>query len=249
MPFGLKNAPATFQRLMNSVLAEYIGRFCYVYLDDIIIFSTSLEEHLDSLRKIFIKLKEANLKVQLEKSEFFQKEITYLGHIVSTDGIKPNPEKIEVVQKYDIPKTPKQIKQFLGLCGYYRKFIRDFAKIAKPMTTYLKKGRKVDYHNKDYINSFEKLKLLLTSDPVLKYPDFKKTFTLTTDASNFALGAVLSQDGHPICFSSRTLNDHETNYSVIEKELLAIVWQQNILDHIFSVKNSLSKLITNHYSG
>lgn len=224
MPFGLKNAPATFQRLMNSVLAEFLGNSCLVYLDDIIIFSTSLEEHILSIRKIFERLQTVNLKIQLDKSEFLKKETEFLGHIVTTEGIKPNPNKIETILKYKIPKTTKEIKSFLGITGYYRKFIKDYSKIAKPMTIYLKKGSKINEKDPDYIKSFEDLKTLITSDPILIFPDFNKKFILTTDASNYAIGAVLSQEGHPISFASRTLNDHETNYSTIEKELLAIVW-------------------------
>lgn len=224
MPFGLKTAPATFQRLMNNVLKEYINKICLVYLDDIIIYSTSLQEHLDSLRKIFTRLSEANLKVQLDKSEFLKRETEFLGHVVTQEGIKPNPQKIICVQNFPIPKNAKQIKQFLGLTGYYRRFIRDYSRIAKPITKYLKKDAKLDINDPEYLNSIETLKRLLTTEPILKYPDLSKTFIITTDASNYALGAILSQDDHPICFASRTLNDHEQNYSTIEKELLAIVW-------------------------
>lgn len=224
MPFGLKNAPSTFQRLMNSVLKEYIGKICYVYLDDVIIFSTSKEEHFDSIQKILKRFQEANLKVQVDKSEFMKQETEFLGHIVTTNGVKPNPNKVEAIVKFPIPRTNKEIKSFLGLVGYYRKFIRDFAKIAKPMTKFLKKDKHVNVHDSEFVNAFNKLKLLITSDPILRYPDFSKVFTLTTDASNFALGAVLSQEGRPTCYASRTLNEHECNYSTIEKELLAIVW-------------------------
>lgn len=224
MPFGLKNAPATFQRLMNSVLAEFIGKICFVYLDDIIIFSTSLDEHIVSIEKVLKKLKEVNLKIQIDKSEFLKKETEFLGHIITTEGIKPNPNKVSVIKNFPIPKTTKEIKQFLGLVGYYRKFIKDFANIAKPMTTYLKKDNRIDVNNKSYIESFNKLKTLIMSDPILKYPNFNKKFVLTTDASNVAIGAVLSQENHPLCYASRTLNEHETRYSTIEKELLAIIW-------------------------
>lgn len=224
MPFGLKNAPATFQRLMNAVLKDYIGKICYVYLDDIIIFSTSKEEHFDSLRKILKRLQDANLKIQLDKSEFLKQETEFLGHIVTTSGIKPNPLKTEAIHKFPIPKTPKQIKSFLGLVGFYRKFIKDFARIAKPMTICLKKDRRIDVNDPEYQAAFNKLKLLVTTDPILVYPDFKKKFVLTTDASNFAIGAVLSQDNRAVCYASRTLNEHEVKYSTIEKELLAIVW-------------------------
>lgn len=261
MPFGLKTAPATFQRLMNYVLKEYINKICLVYLDDIIIFSASIEEHIDSLNKIFKRLEEAKLMIQLDKSEFMKKETEFLGHIVTLDGIRPNPKKIECVKNFPIPKTPRQIKQFLGLSGYYRKFIKDYSKVAKPMTKYLKKNVKLKIDNPEYVQSFETLKRLLINEPILIYPEFNKTFTLTTDASQFALGAVLSQDGRPVCYASRTLNEHEIHYSTIEKELLAIVWATKYFrpyifgrkfiietDHkplqwLFSIKEPNSKLV------
>ena len=228
MPFGLKNAPATFQRLINFVLRDYINKICLVYLDDIIILGTSLQEHIENIRKVFSKLKEHNLKIQIDKSEFLKKEVAYLGHIVSSEGVKPNPSKIQAVKEFPIPKTPKEIKTYLGLLGYYRKFIPDFAKLTKPMTKCLKKGNKVDIKNVEYQDSFEKSKNLLINAPILQYPDFTKQFIITTDASNFALGAVLSQniDGKdmPIAYASRTLNEHEINYSTTEKKLLGIVW-------------------------
>lgn len=224
MPFGLKNAPATFQRLMNTVLDGLIGKNCLVYLDDIVVFSTSLQEHMTSLEEVFKRLSEANLKIQLDKCEFMQKETEFLGHVITPDGIKPNPNKIKAITDYPIPKTEKEIKQFLGLAGFYRKFIQNFSKITKPLTQCLKKGNKINHLDKDYINAVETIKLLITKEPILAYPNYEKQFTLTTDASNTALGAVLSQNSHPICFASRTLNTHETNYSATEKELLAIVW-------------------------
>lgn len=228
MPFGLKNAPATFQRLMNFVLRDYINKICLVYLDDIIILGTSLQEHIQNIRKIFSKLKEHNLKLQLDKSEFLQKEVAYLGHVVSSEGVKPNPAKIQAVQDFPIPKTPKEIKTYLGLLGYYRKFIPNFSKLTKPLTQCLKKGNKIDTTDKTYRDSFEHSKTLLINAPILQYPDFTKQFILTTDASNYALGAVLSQKVNgkdlPIAYASRTLNDHEINYSTTEKELLSIVW-------------------------
>lgn len=224
MPFGLKNAPASFQRMMNEVLHDFINIICIVYLDDILVFSTSLQEHIDSLRKIFMRLSKFNLKVQIDKCNFFQRESEYLGHIITPDGIRPNPAKIDVIQKVPIPKTIKHIRSFLGLTGFYRKFIKDYGRIALPMIKYLKKDAKIDTKNPEYIDSFNKLKTLVAQSPVLAYPDWDKLFVLTTDASNAALGAVLSQNGHPIAYSSRTLNKHECNYSAIEKELLAIVW-------------------------
>lgn len=227
MPFGLKNAPATFQRLMNSVLRGYINNICVVYLDDILIFSTSLEEHKNNVQLVFNRLRENNLKIEIDKCKFFAKSTEYLGHIMTTEGFKPNPNKIEAIQKLKLPETAKQIKSFLGATGYYRKFIKDYAKIAFGMTKYLKKGARINTKDPQYMDAFYKLKRLLTEEPILRYPDFNKKFKVTTDASNFAIGAVLSQDGHPICYASRTLNEHEKKYSTAEKELLAIVWAVN----------------------
>lgn len=192
MPMGLKNSPSTFQRVMDNVLRDLQNTICLVYLDDIIVFSTSLQEHMVNLQKVFQRLRESNFKIQLDKSEFLKLETAYLGHIISKDGIKPNPDKISAIQNYPLPKTATEIKRFLGLLGYYRKFIPDFARITKPMTQCLKKGSKITL-DQSYVESFEKCKTLLVNDPILQYPDFAKEFILTTDASDLAIGAVLSQ--------------------------------------------------------
>lgn len=224
MPFGLRNAPATFQRLINNVLKEYIGSICLVYLDDILIFSTSIEEHLEAIDKILNRLTHANLKLQVDKCTFLAKQTEFLGHVVTPEGIKPNPEKLKTIDKIALPKTQKGIKSFLGITGYYRRFIKDYSRVAHHLIKYLKQGTKININDKDYKASFEKLKTLLKNDPILIHPDFNKTFTLVTDASNFALGAALMQGNKVVSFASRTLNGHEKNYSTIEKELLAIVW-------------------------
>lgn len=264
MPFGLKNAPATFQRIMDSILRGIQNEKCLVYLDDIIIFSTSLQEHIQNLKSVFQRLRESNFKIQLDKSEFLRKEVAYLGHIVTPDGVKPNPDKIVAIKNYPIPKTTKQIKGFLGLLGYYRRFINNFAKLTKPLTKCLKKGAKI-VHNDEFLSCFETCRNLLINEPILQYPDFSKPFNLTTDASNVAIGAVLSQGpiggDLPVAFASRTLNDSEQNLSVIERELLAIVWATKyfkayifgrkfnvITDHkplqwLFSLKDPNSKLL------
>ncbi|CAH2014093.1 unnamed protein product [Acanthoscelides obtectus] len=265
MPFGLKNAPATFQRVMDNILRGIQNEKCLVYLDDIIIFSTSLQEHISRLREVFERLRQSNFKIQLDKSEFLRKEVSYLGHVVTADGVKPNPDKIKAITEFKIPKTKKQIKGFLGLLGYYRKFIKDFAKITKPLTIRLKKDAIINPNDADYIKCFELCKTLLTNDPILQYPDFSQPFLITTDASNYAIGAILSQgklgSDLPIAYASRTLSDSETKYSTTEKELLSIVYAVKyfrpyifgrkftiVTDHkslqwLFSVRDASSKLL------
>jgi transposase InsO family protein len=264
MPFGLKNAPATLQRIMDNILRGIQNEKCLVYLDDIIIFSTSLKEHIENLKSVFERLKQTNFKIQLDKSEFLRKEVNYLGHVITPNGVKPNPDKIHAVKNYPIPKNQKQIKSFLGLLGYYRKFIKDFAKITKPLTQCLKKDSKVE-HTNEFVDCFNLCKNLLINDPILQYPDFEKPFNLTCDSSNYAMGAILSQgpigSDLPVAYASRTLNEHEINYSVIEKELLSIVWSTKFFrpylygrkfkilsDHkplqwLFSLKEPNSKLV------
>lgn len=247
MPMGLKNSPSTFQRVMDNVLRGLQNEVCLVYLDDIVVFSTSLQEHIINLEKVFKKLRESNFKIQMDKSEFLKLETEFLGHVICKDGVKPNPDKIAAIQRYPLPKTTTEIKRFLGLLGYYRKFIPNFAKLTKPLTQCLKKGSKITLdHN--YVSCFEHCKTLLTNDPILQYPDFSKEFLLTTDASNVAIGAVLSQgiigSDKPIAYASRTLNSSELNYSTIEKELLAIVWATKYFrPYLFGRK---FKIITDH---
>lgn len=224
MTFGLKNAPATFQRLMNTVLMQNLGTDCFVYLDDIVIFGKSLKDHNDKLCRIFKALRQHNLKLQPDKCEFLRKEVAYLGHIISDKGVEPNPEKIQAVVDRKEPRNPKDIKSFLGLTGYYRRFIPNYAQLAKPLTSLLKKDTIFKFDEKCK-ESFLKLKQFLISKPILQYPDFSKPFVLTTDASNEAIGSILSQGEHdlPIAYYSATLNNAERNYSTTEKELLAIV--------------------------
>ena len=227
MPFGLKNAPPTFQRLMNRGLQGLIGNNCFVYIDDIVVFGRTLEEHNKNLKILFERLRQCGLKLQPDKCEYLKPELEYLGHIISSDGVQPNPKRIDKVKNYPVPKNPKEIKQFLGLCGYYRKFIQNFARIAKPLNQLLRKDKGFQWTNDQQV-AFETLCNALTTQPLLQYPDWTEPFVLTTDASNYALGAVLSQGpigkDKPIAYASRTLNDAETRYTTTEKELLAIVW-------------------------
>lgn len=248
MPFGLKNAPSTFQRTMENVLRGLINEICVVYMDDIVIFSTSLQEHITNTEIVFQRLREANFKIQLDKSEFLKRETAYLGHIITPEGIKPNPDKVYAIKNFPIPRTTKEIKSFLGLVGYYRKFIPNFSKLTKPFTACLKKGSKINIDDPKYINAFKITQEILMNDPILSYPDFEKEFNITTDASQYAIGAVLSQgpigSDKPIAYASRTLNDSEVNYSTTEKELLAIVWATKYFrPYIFGRK---FKIITDH---
>ncbi len=244
LPFGLRNAPYTFQRGMNQAL---LGIDAIAYLDDVIIFASSLEEHSTKLREVFDKFRRHNLKLQPAKCEFLRKEILYLGHTITKDGVKPNREKIMVINDFPRPKNAEDIQSFLGLTGYYRRFISNFAHIAKPLTSLLRKDTQFEW-TRDQENSFNKFKKILSEDLLLKYPDYSKEFIVTTDASNFAIGAVLSQgeigQDLPISFASRTLNKLECNYSTTEKELLAIVWAvKHFRPHIYGKK---FKIVTDH---
>ena len=227
MPFGLKNAPSTFQRMMDQVLSGIQGVELFVYMDDIVVYSSSLEEHANKLKKLLGRLQTAGLTLQPEKSHFLQKQIAYLGHVITQYGVKPDPRKIEAVQKFSRPKTRKNIKQFLGLIGYYRRSIPGFAKLAKPRTHLTKLGVKFHWE-KSQQEAFKKLRDIIITEPILQYPNFSKPFIVTTDASDYAIGAILIQgeigQDLPVSYASRTLTDAETKYATIEKELLAILF-------------------------
>jgi len=227
MPFGLKNAPATFQRLMDRVLSGLQGTTLFVYLDDIVIYARSLQEHERKFNQLAERLRKANLRLQPDKCEFLRREVTYLGHVIREDGVKPDPKKIEAVSKFPRPKNTKNIKQFLGLAGYYRRFIPNFSKIAKPLTTLLKKDEPFEWKQPQE-DAFTSLRDSLCTEPLLQHPDFTQPFVLTTDASGHAVGGILSQGpigkDKPIAYASRLLSKAEQNYATIEKELLAIIY-------------------------
>jgi len=227
MPFGLKTAPATFQQMMNNVLSGLTGTRCFVFLDDIVVYANSLVEHDRKLRDVFRRLRKHNLKLQPDKCEFLRKEVIFLGHKISEQGVEPDDRKVQAVRDFPTPKTTKQLKSFLGLAGYYRKFVPQFSKIAAPLHKLLKKEAKYVW-GESQENAFRTLKQKLMSKPILQYPDFSREFIITTDASNEGAGAVLSQGevkkDLPIAFASRTFNRSERNYSTVEKELAAIVW-------------------------
>ena len=227
MPFGLTNAPATFQRLMECVLAGLTTHECLIYLDDIIIFSASFPNHLARLRGVLSRLFEAGLKLKPSKCHFARKEVHYLGHVISAIGVKPNPFKTAAVSSYPAPTNVKELRQFLGLSNYYRRFIKDYSRIAEPLHQLTRKTSKGFLWTPACQDAFDELKLRLTTAPILTFPDFSKEFILHTDASATALGAVLCQEKegveHVIAYWSRQLNKPERNYSTIEREALATV--------------------------
>ena len=227
MPFGLTNAPATFQRMMDKVLHGYIGKICLCYLDDIVIFGKTFEETLHNLELVLTRLQEANLKVKPKKCDLFHMEIKYLGYIVSEEGIRADPEKCDVIMNWPKPKRVGHVRSFLGTASYYRRFIPDFAHIAKPLTNLIGKRTTLDWTPKAE-KAMEQLKKTLTSPPVLAFPDFSEPFIVDTDASDVAIGAVLSQNlggqERVICYMSKALTKEQTRWCTTTRELYAIVY-------------------------
>jgi transposase InsO family protein len=227
MAFGLNNAPATYQRCIDVVLMGLKGIDCLVYLDDIICFSATMEEHAEKLQHIFERLEKANFKIQPEKCVFATDTVEYLGHICTPDGIRPDPKKVKAVNEYPVPKTVKEIRSFLGLVGYYRRHIKDFAEMAKPLTILTKKEVPFVWTDEQQ-KAFVCLRQKLSTEPLLIYPDFSQPFIVACDASTKAVGAVLSQmrDGaeRPVAYCSRQLNNAESKYSTTELELLAFLF-------------------------
>ena len=261
LPFGLTNSPGTFQRLMNHVLKDVIGKICLVYLDDIIIFASTVEEHVKNLQTVFDLLRAANLKMKLSKCKFLQSKVRYLGHLVDKNGITPDPEKVEAIKNYPRPETVQELQSFIGLASYYRRFIPDFGNISHHliMQTTTKRVTKSNPENikppkpsdkiswgPDELLAFETLKTKLTTEPVLLvHPDFDKEFLIFCDASDFGVGCVLSQlqdDGSEkvVAYASRHLNESERKYPAIEREALAVVFgikkfRHYLLDNPFTI--------------
>ena len=231
VPFGLAQAPAYFQLLMNKVLKGL--KFAMMYLDDIIIFSQDESQHLEHLEIVFSHLQEAGLKMKRSKCDFFKSEIHYLGHLISPEGISPLPNKLDSIKHMPAPNSAKEIKQFLGLTGYYRKFVPRFADISRPLTTLTKKDAKFKWTSACQ-KSFELLKEALCGEPVLKYADTSKPYTLYTDASKYGWAGVLTQphimtiDGkstttdHPVAFASGLFRGSQLNWAALMKEAFAI---------------------------
>jgi hypothetical protein len=223
MPFGLTNAPSTFMRLMNEVLKDFIGKFVIVYLDDILIFSKTEEEHLRHLTLVMRRLQQEKLLINLKKSSFMKKELIYLGFVISSNELKMDPEKVKAIKDWPSPKNIFEVRSFHGLASFYRKFIRNFSGICAPMMDTVKKRHKYFHWTEEAEKSFKLLKEKITGQPVLVLPDFSKTFQVRCDASGFAIGAVLSQDNRPIAYFSEKLNDAKVKYSTYDKEFYAII--------------------------
>ena len=227
MPFGLCNAPATFQRLMDMVLVGMQWKNCLVYLDDVIIVGKTFQDHMHNLREVFRRLREAGLTLKPTKCNFCSVQVEFLGHIVSADEVRTDPSKTEKVAQWPVPTNRKEIQQFLGLANYYRRFVKDFTTIAKPLHSLTEKTAKFEWTSKCQ-TAFEELRHRLITAPVLAFPDYEREFILDTDASDTGIGAVLSrvqEDGSErvIAYASRVLTKPERRYCVTRRELLAVV--------------------------
>ncbi|XP_022030567.2 uncharacterized protein LOC110931483, partial [Helianthus annuus] len=230
MPFGLTNAPAAFMDLMNQVCKPYLDQFVIVFIDDILIYSKSRETHEGHLRAILKLLKEEKLYAKFSKCEFWTREVQFLRHVVNEKGIQVDPTKIEVVKNWEAPRNPTEIRRFLGLAGYYRRFIQDFTKIAMPLTTLTQKNTPFVWGSQQE-EAFNLLKTKLSSAPVLALPEGTEDFVVYCDASHYGLGCVLMQRGKVIAYASRQLKIHERNYTTHDLELGAIVFALKIWRH------------------
>ncbi|GKB26615.1 putative reverse transcriptase domain-containing protein [Tanacetum coccineum] len=230
MPFGLTNAPAVFMDLMNRVCKPYLDKFVIVFIDDILIYSKSKEEHAEHLKLILELLKKEELYAKFSKCDFWLSKVQFLGHVIDSEGIHVDPAKIESIKDWASPKTPTEIRQFLGLAGYYRRFIKGFSKIAKPMTKLTQKSVKFDWTEKAEA-AFQLLKQKLCSAPILALPEGSENFVVYCDASHKGLGAVLMQKEKVIAYASRQLKIHEKNYTTHDLELGAVVFALKMWRH------------------
>jgi hypothetical protein len=251
MPFGLTNAPTIFMDLMNRVFRSYLDKFVVVFIDDILIYSSSQMEHANHLREVLETLRRNKLYAKLSKCEFWLNEVVFLGHVISEKGISVDPKKIEAVLRWERPTNVTEIHSFLGLAGYYRRFIEGFSTIASPMTRLTRKEVKFEW-SKECETSFQELKSRLTSAPVLALPKEQEGFVVYSDASSKGLGCVLMQHGRVIAYASRQLKPHEVNYPVHDLELAAVVFALRIWRHylygvqvqIFTDHKSLKYLLS-----
>jgi hypothetical protein len=247
MPFGLTNAPTTFQSVMNSIFATLLRKSVLVFVDDILIYSKSLEGRKHHLQQVFEILQQHSLYLKKSKCSFGRSELEYLGHIISAQGVSTDPDKIKAVQQWPTPIDCKQLRSFLGLAGYYRKFIRHYGTISKPLTDLLKKNT-VYVWTPQLQSSFDTLKEALVTAPVLILPDFTKEFCIETDASGKGIGAVLMQQGHPVAYLSKPLSGKNQALSTYEKECLVVLmaiekWKSYLQHQPFTILTDHKSLV------
>lgn len=248
LPMGMTNSPRSFQLLMDLVLAGASYKHALAYLDDVIIFSNSYESHLSHIEDVFGRLRQAGLKLRASKCVLFRREIKYLGHLLSAQGIAPHADNVEPIKKLKVPDSVAAVRSFLGMVGYYRKFIRNFACRAKPLTNLTREGVPFEWGENEQA-AFTDLRDALVGRDVLAYPDFSRPFELTTDACNYGMGAVLAQRDsqnrvRPVAFAAKTFGVTEENYPITEKELCAVVWACNHFRVYLESKRF--KLFTDH---
>ncbi|GJV95731.1 DNA/RNA polymerases superfamily protein [Tanacetum coccineum] len=251
MPFGLTNAPAVFMDLMNRIFHEYLDKFVIVFIDDILVYSKSEEEHERHLRIVLEILRQKKLYAKFSKCEFWLQQVAFLGHIVSADGIIMDPSKVEAITKWPRPTTVTEVRSFLGLAGYYRRFVEGFSRLALPLTQLMRKGEKFVWTDERQ-ESFEELKRRLVSAPILTLPSGSGGFQIYSDASKKGLGCVLMQHGKVIAYASRQLKPYEVNYPTHDLELAAVVFALKIWRHylygeacdIFTDHKSLKYIFT-----
>ena len=232
MPFGLCNAPSSFQATMNTIFHPFLRQFIIVFLDDILIYSATLEDHVSHLEQAFQVLLQEHFVLKFSKCTFAQPQVEYLGHVVSSRGVAPVLAKVQAIQQWSEPRSARALRNFLGLAGFYRRFIRGYASIDAPLTKLL--TFEVFHWTPEAAAAFTTLKQMLTSSPVLRLPDFNLPFTVETDASGTGMGAVLSQQGHPVAYFSKMFPPKLLQASTYVRELFAITvavkrWRQYLL--------------------
>eukprot|EP00253_Pinus_taeda_P009984 PITA_09984 len=245
LPFGLTNSPATFMCLMNSIFHQYLDRFVLIFIDDILVYSRTIEEHQEHLRKVLQTLREHQLYAKLSKCDFFKEEIQYLGHVITKEGIAVDPEKIKAIMDWPVPKDVADVRSFMGLAGYYIRFVEGFSRVAFPITSLQKKG-KTFHWTPNCQKSFEQLKHLLTTAPILRIADPDKDYVVCTDASKEGVGGVLMQEGKVVAYESRKLKEHEQKYYAYDLELTAVIHALKMWRHYLVGRKFL--LLTDHHS-